>query len=475
MMDEPEHHQRVKSTLAGNIWPAIPSTEGSQMLSLLYQMEQSQWFDPATLEKQQLQQAKILLQHAYSSCDHYRTILDEQAINPDDINSMQAWRTLPILKRTTVQESKDRLLSNSTPKSHGRISSGNTSGSTGQPLTYHKTELSQLIWKAHTVRDHLWHRRDFSKKIAYIRDMQKQRSRFSEGVLIPGWGPVTNAIYETGPSAIMDSSTPIEQQCRWLIETDPTYLLSYASNLEAIANWFKLNNHTLPSLQEALSFGELLKPDTRSLYRDLFEASVSSTYSSNEIGYLALQCHEKGSYHVQTESVLLEIVDSEGEPCLPGEVGRVIVTPLHNFAMPLIRYEIGDYAELATPCSCKRGSPTISQVMGRERNMLRLPDGSSQWPSLNSEFRGVLLSLITTPRFQVVQTELRKLELRIETSQSLPPSGEERIREALNKSIGEQYAYSIKLHYLNSGELSNNHKLEDFRSELIQSDREQTV
>src|SRR3546814_11153852 len=87
-------------------------------------------------------------------------------------------------------------------------------------------------------------------------------------------------------------------------------------------------------------------------------------------------------YHAQSENVLLEVVDDDGRPCGPGETGRVLITSLHNFATPLIRYELGDYAEVGSPCACGRGLPVIKQVLGRKRNRLILSDGRSGFPYL---------------------------------------------------------------------------------------------
>ena len=80
-------------------------------------------------------------------------------------------------------------------------------------------------------------------------------------------------------------------------------------------------------------------------------------YSCEEAGYIALQCPQAEHYHCQSESVLVEVLDDEGRPCTPGQVGKVVLTALHNFAMPLIRYENQDYAEVGPPCACGRGLP----------------------------------------------------------------------------------------------------------------------
>ena len=100
-------------------------------------------------------------------------------------------------------------------------------------------------------------------------------------------------------------------------------------------------------------------------------------YSSQEVGYIALECPTGESYHVQAENVLVEVLDDQDRPCSPGDVGRVVVTALHNFATPLLRYDIGDYAEVGAPCPCGRGLPALRRIMGRQRNMALLPTAAA--------------------------------------------------------------------------------------------------
>ena len=100
-------------------------------------------------------------------------------------------------------------------------------------------------------------------------------------------------------------------------------------------------------------------------------------YSSQEVGYIALQCPENESYHIQAENVLVEILDDDGLPCEPGEVGRVVVTALHNLATPLLRYDIGDYAEVGSPCSCgRRVYPCFGDVWSPAQHV-----SSAGWPA----------------------------------------------------------------------------------------------
>jgi phenylacetate-CoA ligase len=107
----------------------------------------------------------------------------------------------------------------------------------------------------------------------------------------------------------------------------------------------------------------------------VFGVPVWDMYSCQEAGYLASQCPTRFGYHVHAENVLLEVVDAEGRPCGPGQVGQVLITTLLNYANPLIRYAIGDEAVAGAPCACGRGLPVLEQVLGKERPLFRLPAG----------------------------------------------------------------------------------------------------
>jgi phenylacetate-CoA ligase len=114
-----------------------------------------------------------------------------------------------------------------------------------------------------------------------------------------------------------------------------------------------------------MSVGEPVTAALRDIVRQAWDVPLKDSYSCEEAGYLAMQCPEQEVLHVQSENLLLEVVGNDGRPCVPGEAGRVLVTSLHNFATPLIRYELGDLAEVGAPCACGRGLPVIARVLGR--------------------------------------------------------------------------------------------------------------
>jgi phenylacetate-CoA ligase len=181
-------------------------------------------------------------------------------------------------------------------------------------------------------------------------------------------------IIETGRSHVLGIDADFGRQRSWLEAINPDYFLSTASNLETLAAALDAPPR-LPALRAIQSFGETLTEEMRQRAEAVFGVPVWDMYSCQEAGYLASQCPTRSGYHVHAENVILEVVDAEGIPCAPGQVGQVLITTLLNYANPLIRYSIGDEAVAGAPCACGRGLPTLVRVLGKERPLFRLPAG----------------------------------------------------------------------------------------------------
>jgi phenylacetate-coenzyme A ligase PaaK-like adenylate-forming protein len=101
-----------------------------------------------------------------------------------------------------------------------------------------------------------------------------------------------------------------------------------------------------------------------------------SNYSAGELGPIAYECNaHEGYYHVAHTNVVVEC-DDKLTSTIDGEtVGRLLITHLHSYATPLIRYDIGDFGKLHNKCPCGHDGPTISHIYGRGKHFLRHPDG----------------------------------------------------------------------------------------------------
>jgi phenylacetate-CoA ligase len=421
------------------IWPAIPAHAEAVLMALQYQLEQSQWWSPETLRLLQFRQIEALLRHAYETVPYYREQLRAATIDPNEPMTPERWSQVPLLTRDTLRDRESDLLSTDLPKQHGNTFRKKTSGSTGRQLRVTDTDADRLYWMAITLRDHLWHQRDFGGGLVAIRSGQsaedplKVRDNRS-------WGPSTGKIYKTGPSTVFYHRMPIEQQAELLQARSPDYLLVYPSNAIRLAHYFRANNLKLPSLREVMTYGELLLSETRDICRETFGVPVSDMYSCEEVGYIALQCPETDHYHCQSESALVEVLDDDGSPCAPGEIGRVVLTQLHNFAMPLIRYENLDYAEVGDACPCGRGLPVLKRLLGRKRNMAVANDGSRYWPTLSPR---IWFSIGGIEEIQLIQVAADRIEIRVVARSPLDADAESNLATALSDGLGNSYSFSF--------------------------------
>ncbi len=443
----------IESALPGASWPAVPLPGAATLLALQYQLEQSQWLSAAALAQLQLTQLASVVAHAQETVPHYRERWAGK-YDPSIALTWEAFTRLPLLKRTDLQTRIDKMKSARIPAQHGAIAEARTSGSTGTPVCVLKTELCGLFWKAFALREHAWHNRDLQGKLAAIRQGVKRE----EGV---GWGAATQGVVRTGRAATLPVGTVVSEQLQWLQQQDPDYLLSQPTNLGALAQLSIKRGIRLPRLREARASGEVLSREVRELCREAWGVTVVDMYSTNEMGYIALQCPETGGYHVMAEGVVVEVLDEAGVPCRAGEVGRIVITALHNFATPLIRYDIGDYAEVGAPCPCGRGLPVLSRIIGRARNMLVLANGERLWPSFSMRS---LSEVLPVTQYQFVQKAMDLLEARLVVSSPFTQEQESMFVERLRVQMPA--GFHIKVVYCETIARSAGGKFEDFVSEV---------
>jgi phenylacetate-CoA ligase len=450
----------IRSRVAGMSWPAMPSARGAQLLSLLYQFERTQWWSAEGLLDHQLRQLQQLLQHAVVTVPYYRERLGATGFDPRQKLTLDAFRALPLLTRRDIQNAGTTLHSPALPAAYGRVGETQTSGSTGEPVKVRRTQIDQLLWEAITLRDHHWHQRDFSGKLAVIRATGGD-AKPPHGSLLGSWGAPASELYKTGPLAKLNSAVDVATQARWLLKQNPDYLLTYPSIVKSLAAWFSSHGERPSRLREVRTLGETVDPSLRAACHDVLGISIVDGYSSQELGYMALQCPVSGAFHIMAESVLVEIINDSGEPCAPGEVGQVVVTGLHNAAMPLVRYALGDHAEAGMPCACGRGLPTIARILGRIRNLLTLPSGERVRLALVDEFKAFAM----VRQYQVIQRTLHDIEARLVVDTPLSAEVETRLRLALQNMMG--YPFHISFIYF-SGELPRGagSKFEEFVSRL---------
>jgi phenylacetate-CoA ligase len=321
--------------------------------------------------------------------------------------------------------------------------------------------MNIFFWNVFTLRQHLWQRHDFTKKMAVIRYTKDENAKPPHGIRASNWGRATAGLYETGECVMLDIFTPISEQIKWLQAEAPNYLLTHPSVLQELALRCQRDNIKLPSLLRIGTLSESLPDGLRKLCNEVWGVKITDMYSTIELGYLALQCPEHEHYHVQSEGVLLEVLDDNNKPCGPGEIGRVISTNLHNFAFPLIRYEVGDYAELGEPCDCGRGLPVIKRILGRYRNLLTTPSGERRYPQLGIQDLHEIAPIL---QFQAIQHTVNDIEVQLILERQLKTEEKEELTTLFHKMLGE--SFNIEIHQVEELQRSASGKYEEFLSKI---------
>ncbi len=447
---------RIPLTAHGSVvWPALPSPKDAVLLALMYQWDQSQWWPPETLLAAQFRQLEGLLAHAVETVPYYRKRLGTAAKFRPGWLTMDKWRRLPILRRQDIQEAGPALTSRNLPKGHGPTRDVSTSGSTGSPITVKNTQITRLFVSVSNLRYHTWHERDFSAKVASIRALDKATAKFAGGGKAGGWA----VAHPSGPIFYCDVTKPVSEQLAWLEGQNPNYLLTFPSNLAALLRHSQEKGVTLPDLREVITLSEVLDPDVRDACKRIWGVPVTDSYSAQEFGLIALQCPDHLHYHVQSELAMIEVLGPGDEPCGPGETGRMVITSLVNFATPLIRYEIGDYAEAGEPCSCGRGLPVLNRILGRVRNMATLPSGDQFWPRFYSDD---LAAIAPVRQAQLVQRSVHEIEVRLVVGRDLTGDEEERLQNVILEYLG--HPFTLRFTYVDEIPRSASGKFEDFLS-----------
>ena len=406
------------------------SSAAAVLASLLEQLEASQWADAGSLAEVQQRHVALLAEHARSCSPHFASRLQVAGIEPRDLADRGQFAKLAVITRRDVQAAGAAMSCTTLPGGHGDVGTTVTSGSTGEPVTVRRTAVTALFWNAMAMRELRWHRRELSGRLCTIRAKTAAYSKRET------WGPPASLLGHTGPALALPVATDTRQLVEWIAAWSPTLLVLYPSTLAAVTDHCARYSVRPAGLQHVLTTGETLSATVRADAEATLGAPVADCYSSEEFGCIAAQCPASGLYHVMAESVIVEVLRDDGTPCDDGEAGRVVVTDLHNYATPLVRYDIGDVAAPGPPCPCGRGLPTLRRIVGRQRNLIRMPDGRRHWP-----LTGFPRCRDVAPvrQYQLVQESRDGMNARLVVERPLRADEEERLRALFQRAAGHPF------------------------------------
>lgn len=447
MKEEP-----TRSDIPGISWPPVRVGKNAVLSALLGELEKTQWMSSEKIEELQMRQFANLVNHHLKNTPSFVKRIAKARLGGKIASTKNGLKRIPVLTRRDIQDAGKSFFCLQVPREHQPVSVTKTSGSTGEPVVISKTAINLAFWSVNTLRDHIWHDRDMSGKLAAIRAV------FKEPTELRDWGSPVADLYHSGSTQCIPIMTDVRKQMRMLEKFKPNLILTHPSTIQAYCDLWEEYGFGLGRLKHIRSIGETVSDDLRQSVKELTGLPIEDLYSSQEVGIIALQCPDSDLYHVMAESLIVEVLNGNNTACAEGEVGRVVVTDLHNFASPIIRYEIGDFAEVAGTCACGRGLPTLRRINGRERHLIKYPDGKRSWPKWGNK---QISEIANIRQIQLVQEKLDALELRLVTDVEL--AGEQ--EQAIVKIVRKKLEYPFKVRITQSRErleLSSSGKFEQF-------------
>lgn len=340
-----------------------------RFISYLRLLEKTQWWNFIDLEKFQQKKLQSLLKHAYENVPYYHRTFNRLGLKPQDIKNSTYLHKLPILTKDIIRNNLDDLIARNYSKD--KLIPYATGGSTGEPLRFFIDGQRNAQNMGAAYREWGWAGYNLGDKVAFLwgsshdlshnAEMKIKFSNFIQRKIM------LNTYY-------MDEKI-LANYVKILIKFKPKVINAYASSVFLLSLYIEKKGIKDIKPKSILTSCEMLFDYQRKNIEKVFGCEVFDYYSGRDTTLQAGECPEHSGYHLAIENAVTEFI-KENEHVSPGELGKIIITDLSNYAMPFIRYEIGD---LGIPsdkkCSCGRGLPLMKQLSGRMRDTIITKDG----------------------------------------------------------------------------------------------------
>lgn len=400
----------------------------------------SQWYTPAQIRELQETRLQRLIRHAQLHVPYYAEMMQQRRLTPEDISSLADLQKLPLLSKAALRENLyfDLFADNHRKPEMLKIA---TSGSTGEPLVlYADRRQLEMRW-ASTFRSAEWTGWRFGDRQARLWHQTLGMTRtqvfreyldawFMRRLFIPAY-----EMNEQNLASLIDR----------LRRFRPLLIDGYAEIFNFLAHYARQHGITGVEPKAIMTSAQIMPPQVRAVIEKEFDTRVFDKYGSREFSGIAYECDHHQGHHIMAESYIIEIL-KDGRPASPGELGEVVITDLNNYAVPLIRYRIGDLAVAMDPdevCACGRGLPRLGRIEGRAQALVFCANGTWLPGTFFAHFFKDYDFAVR--QYQVVQNERKKVELKIVPESGFSTTVQEEILRQLHKFMGQEMQIDVSL------------------------------
>jgi len=381
------------------------SASFQQMAQTLARNEQ---LSPEALTELQFSMFQEFAAYCCARSPYYRNLWKTQGIQPGDIRRAEDIRLIPVARKQDLRSRFDEFLTQAIGR---QMTAVHTSGTTGSPLTVYFS--ADDIGRRYAFLDRC-------RRWAGVGIGQK-RASFTGRNLIPQrqTGPPFWRHNYPGNQLLFSSYHLSRQNLPAYVEAlerfQPEIIDGYPSALHIVADHI-LHGKNVCGVRRLrpraiLVSAETVFPHQRETIEAAFQAKLYNQYASSDGAPFVSEC-DHGQLHVHVDSGLIEILDDNGRPTPPGQVGQMVVTSFTTHVVPMLRFEIGDAAvpsERSTPCRCGLTFPVVEAIVGRSDDILCTPDRGLVG-RMDTVFKSVPSTIIEA---QIIQTSADTIVLRI--------------------------------------------------------------
>ena len=396
-------------------------------------LEKTQWLKREEIAEIQRQRLRALIKHAYFKVPYYHKVFKERGLRPEDIKSKEDLAKLPILTKKEIRKNFNDLIARDF--SREEMIPDSTGGSTGEPLRFYRTRESNSWASAAAFRAYGWSGFELGDKQALIwgspidlSRSYKLKSRISNFFL-----------RTTILDAFSMSAVSMRKFAKELVRFKPKMIRGYASGVYLFAKF--LENEGIDVKADAvITSAETLLDYQRTKMEDVFRCKVYDFYGSREVPAIASECSENCGYHISSENVLLEFIRG-GEQVATNETGIILVTNLNNYAMPFIRYEIGDLGKpLGDASLCGRGLSLMKSLEGRITDVIATRDGNF----VSAPVLTLIFKDLHVKKYQIVQESRDKIMVKIVKEDKYSQKDNNYIIKGMQKYVGGDIQIDIE-------------------------------
>ena len=402
-------------------------------LYYLLKLKLHQRFNLEKLEKIQNEKLKNLIHYSYNNVPYYRKLFNDNNISPRDIRTKNDLKKIPITKKEDVQENYESIISKKKLRKKHEIIF--TSGSTGKPL------------KILTTKKEI----DYNNALILYVALEQGRSLLDKTIRfhIPEPNTKKSLLSKFGifKRYDLDISDTLEDVVREYIKISPKHIASSPSFLIEFITYLQENNIKIKKPRTISLHGEVITLIERRKLTKFFGNKIFNIYGAAEVSRIAFECEKHNGLHIITDGCIVEFLDSEGNEIESNKEGHIVITNLYNYAMPLIRYDLGDLGiPISKRCYCGRTWPLLKQLTGRKDDIFILPNNRKISPNRIPSWH--LRSLNGIKQFEIIQEKKDKILINIIKSQKFNNKSKiklEKAKKALMSFFGPALEIKINI------------------------------